>query len=60
MTGIADKFPDFAFVSFGGAGHALASSGMRPERGATRTYDLKLRAAAAARIETLGMRPKLA
>jgi len=60
MTGIADKFPDIAFVSFGGADHALASSGMRPERGRTRPYDLKLRAAVATRIETLHMRPKLA
>lgn len=46
MTGFAQQFPDIAFVGFGEAGHALASSWMRPARGTTRAYDIKLREAA--------------
>ncbi len=43
MTGITEQFPDIAFVGFGEAGHALASSWIRPVRGTTRAYDIKLR-----------------
>ncbi|MBW8322821.1 MAG: DUF1932 domain-containing protein [Arenimonas sp.] len=46
MTGFAQQFPDIAFVGFGEAGHALASGWMRPARGTTRAYDIKLREAA--------------
>lgn len=42
MTDITEKFPDIAFVGFGEAGHALASSWIRPARGTTRAYDIKL------------------
>lgn len=46
MTGITEQFPDIAFVGFGEAGHALASSWMRPARGTIKAYDIKLREAA--------------
>lgn len=48
MTEIAGEFPDIAFIGFGEAGHALASSWMRPERGTARAYDIKLQDAATA------------
>ncbi|MHB0954651.1 MAG: hypothetical protein ACYC10_22390 [Allorhizobium sp.] len=53
MFEIAGEFADIAFVGFGEAGHALASSWIRPAQGTTRAYDLKLRSVT---IKKLGAR----
>lgn len=53
MFEIAGELADMAFVGFGDAGHALASSWIRPARGTTRAYDLELCSVITKRPEAL-------
>ncbi|MVA45817.1 DUF1932 domain-containing protein [Agrobacterium vitis] len=42
MTENAQQFPNLTFIGFGEAGHAIATSWVRPERATTKAFDVKL------------------